>query len=802
MESPLDSAPGTKFVYSDINFITLGAIVEKLSGEPLDVYAQQHIFTPLEMKGTSYHPFKKACGPSNAIGSAIAFVEPKATEIRNPDGSPAVLFPGSYMCKAGQWHVDTELGTAPTQRDNEGTAETNPDFDHLLRGTVHDPTTRRMGGVAGQAGVFSTAADVARFAQALLDRLAGRPSDFPVKRETLKLMTTPEQPKTALASATIFTADGRPTTGVAVRGFGWDINSSFSRPRGEVFPIGSFGHTGFTGTSLWMDSASDTYIVLLANSVHPRGASPISPLRGEVATQVAKALGLESPTHGDEAAMKEAPAHPFNDDQGMISLVPPGPMATRDVHLESTVQQPERGHVFTGIDVLESTNFAALKELAAKHNGHLRIGLLTNQTGVDAQGRRTIDILRSAGSGIELTKLFSPEHGIFGAKDSENNGQEIDPATGLKVTSLYGPKDSDKRPKPEDLASLDAIVIDLQDAGVRFYTYETVLGYFIDATNCELLRQHWFEIVVLDRPALIGGEAVQGPMSDTAPSYINYSPEPVRNGMTLGELARFFSPWRRTFSCGLQTPMPVVTQDATAGTTTQPDGTAPLTRRQRDLEKIRTQRALLEDGSAPVTVVKMQNWRRDEFYDQTGLPWINPSPNLRNVQAAALYPGVGMLDYANISVGRGTTAPFEVFGAGATPATNASPAVPVWFDGHAVAAYLTARHIPGVTFAPTTFPVAETSEKYPYHGQTIEGVKMTVTDRLALDSPELGIEILSALHHLYPVQFKLDKAAALVANTETMAALARGDDPRTIAASWTSDLAAFKARREKVLLYH
>jgi uncharacterized protein YbbC (DUF1343 family) len=161
-----------------------------------------------------------------------------------------------------------------------------------------------------------------------------------------------------------------------------------------------------------------------------------------------------------------------------------------------------------------------------------------------------------------------------------------------------------------------------------------------------------------------------------------------------------------------------------------------------------------------------------------------------------------MLDYANISVGRGTTAPFEVFGAGATPATNASPAVPVWFDGHAVAAYLTARHIPGVTFAPTTFPVAETSEKYPYHGQTIEGVKMTVTDRLALDSPELGIEILSALHHLYPVQFKLDKAAALVANTETMAALARGDDPRTIAASWTSDLAAFKARREKVLLYH
>ena len=197
----------------------------------------------------------------------------------------------------------------------------------------------------------------------------------------------------------------------------------------------------------------------------------------------------------------------------------------------------------------------------------------------------------------------------------------------------------------------------------------------------------------------------------------------------------------------------------------------------------------------------MQGWHRDEFYDQTGLPWINPSPNLRSIEAATLYPGVGMLDYANISVGRGTTTPFEVFGAGVTPATKTAPAVPAWFDGHAVAAYLTARHIPGVTFTATTFPVAETPEKYPYHGQTIEGVHLTVTDRLALDSPELGIEILSALHHLYPTQFKLDKATNLVANTETMAALARGDDPRAIAASWAPALDAFKARRAKYLLY-
>jgi uncharacterized protein YbbC (DUF1343 family) len=208
---------------------------------------------------------------------------------------------------------------------------------------------------------------------------------------------------------------------------------------------------------------------------------------------------------------------------------------------------------------------------------------------------------------------------------------------------------------------------------------------------------------------------------------------------------------------------------------------------------------------APLTVVPMKNWRRDEFFDQTGIPWVNPSPNLRSVDEATLYPGLGMMDATNVSVGRGTATPFEVFGAGATPATKDAPAQAAqtesWFDGKAVAAYLTARHIPGVAFAATKFTVADDANHYPYHGQTIEGVRLTVTDRIALDSPELGIEILSALRHLYPTQFKLDKAAPLVANSETMAVLARGDDPRTIAASWASALADFKARRARYLLY-
>ena len=427
--------------------------------------------------------------------------------------------------------------------------------------------------------------------------------------------------------------------------------------------------------------------------------------------------------------------------------------------------------VLTGIDVLEATKFTALKEAAARNGGHLRIGLLTNQTGLDAQGRRTIDVLRGIGNGIELTTLFSPEHGIFGAKDSETIGQEVDPTTGLKVISLYGPKDADKRPKPEDLKKLDAVVIDLQDAGVRFYTYETLVGYFIQAAACQKLEGgNDLEVFVLDRPNPIGGQQVQGPISNNPWSYINYyMTRPIRHGMTLGEMANYYQ-------SDLQT---CYTEDKKNGTATAGF-----------------------DKSADLTVIPMQGWRREEFFDETGVPWVNPSPNLRSVTEATLYPALGMMDATNVSVGRGTATPFEVFGAGATDATKDAPALPAWFDSKVVASYLTARKIPGVAFAATTFAVAEDANHYPYHGQTIQGVRLTVTDRAALDSPELGIEILSALHHLYPTQFKLDKAAPLVANAETMAALARGDDPRTIAAAWAQGLAEFKARREKYLLYH
>jgi uncharacterized protein YbbC (DUF1343 family)/CubicO group peptidase (beta-lactamase class C family) len=701
MESKLDNPPGTKFVYSDINFITLGALVEKLSGEDLDVYAQKHIFKPLGMLSTFYHPFAKTCGPVVQTGAAIY-----------PGPNPRLHM--HMVCPPNTWSPTALVPeTAPTAHDDESkdNPSLNPDYDHLLRGTVHDPTTRRMGGVAGHAGVFSTAHDISLYAQALLDKLTRNTGPFPLKQSTLQLMTKPEQPSTAQDGATIFTPDGHPTKGIATRGFGWDINTAFSRPRGSIFPIGSFGHTGFTGTTLWMDPQSDTYVVLLANAIHPRGNPPISALRGQVATAAAEALHLYG--------------------------------------------QPPQANTLTGIDVLESTHYTALAEAAHRHDNHLRLGLLTNQTGLDTHGHRTIDLLATeapkAIPGLELKSLFSPEHGIFGTKDESGLSGEIDPTTHIAVTSLYGATLASRHPTHDQLKDLDAVVIDLQDAGVRFYTYEAVTGYFLEAAAAEKKLGHPLEIILLDRPNLIGGVEVQGPVSDEGhEAYTNYMPLPIRHGMTLGELARYINGERRTTS------------------PTSPNIQVPL--------------------SAQLTVVPLQNWQRPQYYDQTGLPWINPSPNLRNVTAATLYPGVELLQFTNVSVGRGTDIPFE---------NIAAP----FFNTNALVSALTARNIPGVTFSATTIAIAEDANQFPYHGQTLHAVHLTLTDRSQLNSPELGIELISAIHRLYPQQFNMARIDRLLVSVNTVLSLQNKEDPRSIAKSWQHDLDAFRQRRAKYLLY-
>jgi CubicO group peptidase (beta-lactamase class C family) len=293
LTTPLQSGPGQVFRYSDINYILLGALLEKITGEAEDDYVQQNVFAPLGMGETSFLPPAKACGPHAILGAAIAW-------------APASQSP--VACPPGEWNTSLLTRTAPTAHDEENAADPgkNPDYDHLLRGSVHDPTARRMGGVAGNAGVFSTAQDVSIYAQAMLDRLANRPSKFPLQQATLQMMTSPQQPgHTAQQLEAANTAERQaiskrlPPSYPAIRGqnlfgFGWDIDTAYSMPRGKVFPVGSFGATGFTGTTLWVDPGSDTYVVLLSNSIHLRGSPHISDVRGEVATAAAQELRLYS----------------------------------------------------------------------------------------------------------------------------------------------------------------------------------------------------------------------------------------------------------------------------------------------------------------------------------------------------------------------------------------------------------------------------------------------------------------------------------------------------------------------------
>ena len=299
------------------------------------------------------------------------------------------------------------------------------------------------------------------------------------------------------------------------------------------------------------------------------------------------------------------------------------------------------------------------------------------------------------------------------------------------MISLYGAKDADRRPSLDSLRKLDAVVIDLQDAGVRFYTYEAVVRYFLEAT-----AQTGTEIVVLDRPDPINGSFVQGPISDLGTeSYVNSIPVPVRHGMTLGELSRY------------------------------------------DKQQLQLQTAL--------TVVPMQGWQRGDWYDSTALAWVNPSPNLRDLEEATLYPGIGLVETTNISVGRGTDTPFEFIGA-------------PWIDARAFAQFLNRRQLQGVRFVPVDF----TPQKpFSYAAETCHGVRILVVDRNVLDAPELGVEIASALHRLYPEKFELEKMNTLLANRAVLDAITAGQDPQRIAEDWRKALDAFEQQRQKALIY-
>ena len=620
------SPSGTRFIYSDINFIILGELVRRISGQSLDVYCAEYIFKPLGMKDTRFKP-------SPSLRSRIA----------------------------------------PTQYQHGKKGK-------ILWGEVHDPVAYHMGGVAGHAGLFSTADDLATFAQTLLN--GGSTKGLRILSPlTVEKMTTPQTPPNKMV----------------LRGLGWDIDSPFASNRGELFPVGSYGHTGFTGTSIWIDPVSKTYIILLTNRVHPDGKGDVGSLRSQIATLVASAL---KPVSAEQILSTHRSLTGYY-----------------EVMRSYRIQGFRSGKVQTGIDVLNAQKFEPVSGL--------RVGLITNHTGIDSEGRRTIDLLYKA-PGVNLVCIFTPEHGLSGKMEGRIHST-TDPTTGLPVYSLYGEVD---RPTQKMLDGLDALVFDIQDAGVRFYTYITTMAYAMEAA-----AKKGIAFYVLDRPNPLTGSAVQGPVMDRdLKSFVGYFPVPLRHGMTVAELASMFNAENQI--------------------------------------------------GVKLEVITMRGYQRTDWYDETGLLWVNPSPNLRTLNQTILYPGVAMVEGANVSVGRGTDTPFEFLGA-------------PWINARELADYLNGRKIQGVRFMPVEFlPKANRFENELCHG-----VQIVLIDRQALDSPALGVEIASALYRLYPNDFNLDKTLPLIGSWEVLQAIKDGQDPSSIVQNWQPSLEIFIKIRSKYLLY-
>ena len=596
---------GTSFIYSDINFITLAELVSRISGESFDLYCAEHIFKPLGMIDTGFKP-------SPTLRSRIA--------------------PTLYQRRAG---------------------------GKILWGEVHDPIASVIGGVAGHAGLFSTADDLSIFAQMILDR--GKKAGMEIlSSRMVEKMILPQSP-----------ADKAP-----LRGLGWNIDSSLAS--------GSFGHTGFTGTGIWIDPASRTYVIILTNRVHPDGKGNVEPLRAKVLSLVSEATG----------------------GTGQLSV---------STHNEQRTNH--NGKVQTGIDVMAAEKFNTLTGL--------HVGLITNHSGVDSTGRRTVDLLHKS-RGLKLAAIFSPEHGFSGKAEGKVSSTK-ETLTGVPIHSLYG---TSLRPTQKMLAGLDALVFDIQDAGARFYTYITTMGYAMEAA-----AKKGIPFYVLDRPNPINASLVQGPLLDSdLRSFTGYFRLPVRHGMTVGEMARMFNAEKKM--------------------------------------------------GVKLHVITMRGYERSQWYDETGLLWVSPSPNLHTLTQAILYPGVALVEGTNVSVGRGTATPFEILGA-------------PWINGEELASYLNDRKIQGVTFTPVDFTPNSSSFKK----ELCHGVRVVLHDRQVLDAPALGIEIATALYRLYPGNFQIDKTLGLIGSREVLQAMKDGQDPARIVQGWQNSLEGFCRLRLKYLLY-
>ncbi len=600
----LRAQPGERFIYSDINYILLGILVQKVSGLPLEEFCRVYFYAPLGMSDTGYNPPR-----------------PKLERI------------------------------APTQRLSDG----------MLHGVVHDPTARRMGGVAGHAGLFFTASDLARYARMILG-FGSLDGTRVLQASTVRQMVRVHSP-------------GRLDS---YRALGWDVDTGYTRLRGKQFSIGGVGHTGFTGPSLWIDFETGSIAIFLCNRVHPDGKGNVLDLREEIGTLFAESLPL--------SALPGPPSWP--------------------------------GKVMTGIDVLVDESFAPIEGL--------RIGLITNHTGHDRNRESTIELLRRSEE-VELKALFSPEHGIAGTYDAKVE-DSTDETTSLPVFSLYG---ETRKPLPEQLEGLDALVFDIQDIGCRFYTYISTMGLAMQAA-----AENNLKFVVLDRPNPINGVNMDGPILQGETDFVGFHTIPIRHGMTVGELAGMFR--------------------------SEMEGLSEL-----DLH-----------------VVTCRGWTRDMFWSDTGLPWTNPSPNMRSSNQALLYPGVGVIEVASISVGRGTDTPFEIVGA-------------PYINDVELAREINRLEIRGISAEPITF----TPESSKFANQQCFGVRFTITDRKNPEVLKLGVALASILHRLHPSDFGLEKVNRLLKSEDLISMIRKGHSIETLAGSWEEPLMNFAGRRAAFLLY-
>jgi uncharacterized protein YbbC (DUF1343 family)/CubicO group peptidase (beta-lactamase class C family) len=641
--------PGEKFVYSDVGFLTLGEVVHRVSGKTVAEFATENIFQPLGMQESGYTP-------SDELSQRAA-----PTEQRD-----------------GDW----------------------------MRGDVHDPRAWLLDGVAGHAGLFSTAADLAIYCDAILRGANGMPAAGSEETQAAHAI-----PPFVMSRATLAEMMRPREVAGNHRALGWDNRSGYSTNRGELLSSRAIGHGGFTGTAMWIDPELDLFVIFLSNRVHPDGSGLVNPLAGRIGTVAAAAIdgpngGLATLASVTSEKVTADSVQPATHDE---------PAASSD-HGSPIADPPKP--VLTGLDVLVRDNFKQLKGR--------RVGLITNHTGVDRDGRRNVDLLYNA-DGVELVAIFSPEHGIAGKLDHDGITDARDEATGLPIHSLYG---ETRKPTEKQLKGIDTLVFDIQDIGCRFYTYESTMAWAMEAAG-----ERGLKYVVLDRPNPIGGVAMEGPLADGGrESFVGCHTVPLRHGLTIGELATMY-------------------------------------RAERDID-------------VDLEVIKAANWRRGDYWDATGLLWINQSPNMRSLTEAILYPGMGVWETTNVSVGRGTNTPFEVLGA-------------PWIDAQEFAAALNAAKLPGVRFTPIEF----TPNDSKFKDQKCGGVNVAITDQTKFEPVAVGMEIAATLRKLYPLDWQVKRADRLLINKEVFDAIVAGADREEIEALYQDDLEKFRDRREEFLLY-